>query len=174
MKNIFLIGKAGAGKDTVADILSRMYGYEQLTFADNIRFEYNRYFPEQNPRTDRAKLQEIGQTYKKLYGEDVWVRLLEEDMYDEPCSHVVTDGRHKVEYDRFVTELLYVPVFINCPDEIRYERLMKRDGTLQQEALRKECQELWNVEALPLDNSGSFKELEAKLYKLLKSIEGDR
>lgn len=172
MRNIFIMGKAGSGKDTVAEILRDMYRYNPIAFADYIRSEYSRFYPDQNPRTDRKKLQEIGETYKKIYGENVWVRLLLEDItfLIEPGQYVVTDGRHQIEYDTFVAKEKYVPIFVDCPDEIRYERLLKRDGTLQEEALKKECQDLWSANAFHLDNSGTIKQLEYRIYELLKRV----
>jgi len=167
--NIFLMGKAGAGKDTVADLLLR-YGCQTIALADNIRDEYSRFFPNKNARTDRAKLQEIGETYKKLYGTDVWVRLTVDDIFNEYGSYVVSDGRHQIEYDTFVTKLGYKPVWIYCPDEVRYERLLKRDGTLQEEALKKECQDLWEADAYTLDNSGTVQELASRLDAFLKIL----
>lgn len=172
MNSIFIMGKAGSGKDTVAEILKDMYGYSLRAFADNIRDEYSRFFPDKNPRTDRLKLQEIGEKYKKIYGQDVWVRMLEEDILSEDWidRYCITDGRHQVEYDKFVTEYGYTPIFVDCPDDVRFARLLARDGTLQEEALKKECQDLWNAETFHLDNSGTIKELERNLYELLKRV----
>jgi len=170
MMNVFIMGKAGSGKDTAAEILRDMYGYNLITFADNIRFEYSRFFPDQNARTDRSKLINIGETYKKLYGMDVWVRLLLEDIINESDKYVITDGRHQIEYDTFVTKEKYAPIFVDCPDEMRFARLMKRDGTLQEEALKKECQDLWSANTYHLDNSGTIKELEGRIYRLLKVV----
>ena len=76
MKNIFIMGKAGSGKDLTAAILNRLYPVQSVALADSIRLEYERFFPEQIARTDRAKLIEIGETYKKLYGRHVWVNLV--------------------------------------------------------------------------------------------------
>jgi dephospho-CoA kinase len=156
------MGKAGSGKDTVAEILHRLYGIKPLTLADPIRAEYRRFF-EGNPRTDRARMIQIGQSYKQLYGEDVWIRLLLKSVERSRFSdqnYMVTDGRHQLEYDVFVTQMGYLPIWVKCPDEVRYSRLMKRDGTLQEEALKNECQDLWNAHALTIDNSGTLEDLE--------------
>ena len=173
MNNVFIMGKAGAGKDTVAEILSDAYDYKLTAFADNIRYEYGRFFDGKNARTDRGKLIEIGQTYKKLYGEDVWTRLLLKEIQLGECladRFVVTDGRHLVEYDTFVIGQGYLPIWVDCPEEIRYERLLKRDGTLQEEALKKECQDLWDVDAYILDNSGTIGQLENRIATLMKYV----
>jgi len=175
MKNIFIMGKAGSGKDLTAAMLSRLYPVQSVALADSIRDEYERFFPEQIARTDRAKLIEIGETYKKLYGRHVWVNcVLEKIEWLTQCevAAVVTDGRHQIEYDVFVNSLSYVPVFIDCPDYLRYDRLIKRDGTLQEGALAQECQELWTAKAFHIDNSGTPEQLEANVKKLMYVIEG--
>jgi dephospho-CoA kinase len=164
------MGKAGAGKDTVADVLQTMYGYQTIALADNIRDEYERFFPGQKARTDRSKLQEIGETYKKIYGTDVWVRLTVDEIVNEYDNYVVTDGRHQIEYDKFVTELHYLPFTVTCPEEIRHARLLKRDGTLQEAALKKECQELWTADTNIVDNSGTFEELRTTINNLMKTL----
>jgi len=175
MKDIFLIGKAGSGKDTVSEILEELYDYRLVAFADDIRAEYTRFFPEKNPRTDRAKLIEIGETYKKLYRQNVWTQLLVQKIdnnYNTADRVVVTDGRHKIEYNTFVGGLDYVPIFIDCPEEIRYARLLARDGTLQEEALKLECQDLWEAPAFVLDNSGTLERLKINIEALVDKAIG--
>lgn len=155
--NIFIMGKAGSGKDTIAAMLKDGYFYETFALADPIRKEFAKYFPGCNPRVNRDKLIEIGQTYKNLYGKDVWVRRLYDDILSfhsiQPNPVVITDGRYQVEYDYYVTKLGYQPLRIYCDDDIRYDRLMKRDGTLQKDALLKESIELDNANAYTIDNS---------------------
>jgi dephospho-CoA kinase len=174
MKNLFIMGKAGAGKDTLAEILRDKHGYRLVTFADNIRLEYGRFFDGKNARTDRAKLQQIGQTYKQLYGEDVWTRmLLDEVKYEKEHfdnQFAVTDGRHQIEYDVFVIQEKYLPIWVDCCDEERYERLVKRDGTLQEEALKNECQDLWDSDAYILNNRGTIEQLENGIATLMKFL----
>lgn len=156
LSNIFLIGKAGSGKDTVAEILKE-YGYTPYALAAPIREEYKRFFPDKNPRHDRNKLIEMGQAYKMLYGEDVWVLLTNEIIANNNPKHVcIIDGRYKVEYDHYVNKLGYFPIRVCCPKELRFERLIKRDGNTQADALKKESNELDNVFAYNLDNSESL------------------
>lgn len=156
MNNIFLIGKAGSGKDTAASFLAK-HGYRLYAFAEPIRAEYRRFFPDKNPRLDRNKMIDIGQAYKKLYGENVWALetykkiQAEGEVLVNPVA--ITDGRYAVEYDYFVKQLGYLPIRICCPDDIRLQRLKKRDGSAQEEALLKESTELDDVFAYRVDNS---------------------
>lgn len=165
--NIFIIGKAGSGKDTIAEILKEC-GYTTYALAAPIREEYKRFFPDKNPRHDRNKLIEMGQTYKKLYGEDVWIRLTNELISLNNSSKVcIIDGRYKVEYDFYVNQLGYFPLRVFCQEELRLERLIKRDGNAQIDALKKESNELDNMFAYNLDNSKSLSSTRYQIECLL-------
>lgn len=172
--NIFILGKAGSGKDTLAELLYETYLYKRFAFADNVRTEFTRFFPNENPRLHRNKLIDIGQVYKKLYGLDVWAQMMYRQItdYQQFYMHplVTTDGRYQVEFDLFVTQLGYTPVRVYCDDDIRYERLQKRDGTLQKEALLKESTELDNVEAYTIDNSRDFSYTARQLKTLIQMM----
>ena len=173
------MGKAGSGKDTVAASLKKRLGStcNIYALADPIREEYKRFFPDKNPRLDRDKLIELGETYKKLYGQDVWVKMTYKRIWSDKIypsqfeidAHaVVSDGRHQIEYDFFIAEKGFLPLWVDCPDEVRFSRLIARDGTLQQEALKKECQDLWHVKAYFLDNSGTFEQLQKNIDKIFE------
>lgn len=160
MPNIFLIGKAGSGKDTVAEYLQGVHGYKLYALATPIKEEYKRFFPRLNPRQDRDKLIQIGQTYKELYGMEVWIKLTHGRISLDNVSNVcITDGRYAVEYDYFANKLGYVPIRIVCNDEIRLQRLKRRDGSAQEEALKKESTELDEVFAHPLLNESTLEQL---------------
>lgn len=173
MKNIFIMGAAGSGKDTLAYELWNQYYYERFALADPIREEYKRFFPLRNPRTDRERLIRIGQTYKELYGQDVWVRetlkMIENfrGSVSNDVPVIITDGRYAIEYEVFVNDLNFVSVRIECPESIRLERLKQRDGTCQEGALKKESTELTLAPAYVIDNSGDqeylVKQIEAMM-----------
>lgn len=164
-RDIFIMGKAGSGKDTVGEIL-REYYYKLFALADPIRMEYMRFFPDGNPRTDRGRMIDIGQTYKRLYGNDVWVQLLDREISGWR-NVAITDGRYQVEYDHFVFKRRFLAVRVECPEEIRMERLLNRDGTVQEEALKKESQELWTAQAYVLDNSKDLDYLEKQMRHMM-------
>lgn len=88
---IGLAGYAGAGKDTVGDILIQKHGYRRVAFADKIRsFLYDI-----NPQVDgttvqklvdengwdyakahpevRRLLQDLGVSGRNLFGDDIWI-----------------------------------------------------------------------------------------------------
>jgi hypothetical protein len=119
---IGLTGYAQSGKDTVANILVKNYGYTRIAFADKIR----EFLYETNPMYDsvvgeplfvRAKvdrdgweeakkspqirrlLQNSGVAARKLFGEDFWVNQAVNGM-DIDGSYVIADVRFENEADK--------------------------------------------------------------------------
>ena len=119
---IGLTGYAQSGKDTVANILVKNYGYTRIAFADKIR----EFLYETNPMYDsvvgeplfvRAKvdrdgweeakkspqirrlLQNSGVAARKLFGEDFWVNHAVNGM-DIDGSYVIADVRFENEADK--------------------------------------------------------------------------
>lgn len=93
---IGLSGKAGSGKDTVADYLARVYGYSPFAFADLLKevvglafnFSAEQLFgdlkDEEDPRwrlTPRWCLQHFGSAFRAVR-EDIWIRGLLETVQE--------------------------------------------------------------------------------------------
>lgn len=117
LPNLALIGNAGAGKNTIADILTSDYGYEQYGFADALRdfveatderyaAAITYYGYEQAKRTDpyvRDKLKKVGKTARDLIHPDIWIYSLL-DRLPPAGPVVVTDVRYENEVDALVDE----------------------------------------------------------------------
>lgn len=158
MKNLFVIGKAGAGKDTASYYFAHVYNVRMFAVAERIKMKFKELYPNLDPRLNRDKLIEIGQGCKDMLGQDCWVKLTMDDINNYlmgmPNGYVIiSDGRYQVEYDYFVGQLGYEPIRITCPDEIRLQRLQDRDGTTQDEALLLESNDLDDAIATSIDNS---------------------
>lgn len=117
--NICLIGRAGAGKSTVADLLIERFGlgYERLSFAEPLKVGTG-------TRTDREVLQRVGQGVRDLCP-DFWVNLAVYKLYkggrDGPW--VVDDCRYFNEYYKLLDNDFYV-VRVTAPTDVRVERLI--------------------------------------------------
>jgi hypothetical protein len=123
---IGLSGYAQSGKDTVANILVKKYGFTRVAFADKIRellYELNpvvvhpdlldcMYLREAVDRVgwDKAKqdpeirrmLQDLGVGARKIFGERFWVHEAIKTMLNDPrldLNYVVTDVRFLNEAD---------------------------------------------------------------------------
>ena len=114
---IGLSGYAQSGKDEVANILVKEYGYERIAFADAIRDLLGKitlaleddmplemlvrthdweYIKKNYPST-RKYLQEVGFAAREVLGEDIWVIAAIRKMYDPYKNYVVTDVRFENE-----------------------------------------------------------------------------
>lgn len=115
LPSIGLIGKKKSGKNSVANVLVRDYGYQELAFADPLRelTEYinpivgellgSRYndalktigydaAKEQFPEVRRF-LQELGVGVRNILGEDTWTNALKNRIWQYGGPLVVTDVR---------------------------------------------------------------------------------
>jgi hypothetical protein len=68
LPDVCLIGAAGAGKTTAAELLVKDYGYTRLSFAEPLKVMLD-------TQTDRRRLQEFGTDVVRAYEPDAWVRL---------------------------------------------------------------------------------------------------
>jgi len=117
---IGLVGAARSGKSTVADYLSREYGYEKHSFATRIRegllsalpFLDREYLhekkdvgiPKLHGTTGRALLQQMGHEWGRNIDTDMWVKALDSYL-DIMCvnkKHVVIDDV------RYLNEVNYI------------------------------------------------------------------
>jgi len=100
-KFILISGKAGAGKDTIARILNRKYGFKDYRYADNLKKIL--LFAGWDGKKDlrgRKLLQTVGGAFRR-WDENFWVDRLIRDIvddidrgYDRFC---IADVRHKNE-----------------------------------------------------------------------------
>lgn len=122
---LVLIGKAGAGKSTVAKLAVQHYEYTHLSFAHPLKVMCG-------TTDDRAKLQFVGQSLRNLTDGEGWVRLLlaERDKlgYNEKRRVVIDDCRYVNELATLMGEG-FVPVRVHASEETRLDRL-RRNGRL--------------------------------------------
>jgi dephospho-CoA kinase len=100
---IFLIGKAGSGKDTVAKLFAD-YGYKRLAFADALKKDYYsefcvNYCPDTEDRDFKEKhrqgLINYGEHMRNTQGKSYWIREAFQNYSNEDL--IVTDVRRDSE-----------------------------------------------------------------------------
>lgn len=127
---IVLIGRAGAGKDTVASYLCERYGFWRYAFADKLKLVCQELFPEMYSGSvkPRKLLQDVG-TAMRSVDPDVWVRALFRRIDAErPRRVVITDCRYRNELAACL-ERGFIPVYIECRKDVRAKRLAARGDT---------------------------------------------
>lgn len=161
MANYFIFGLAGTGKDTFAELMAKYYETYPIALADAIRVEYKTFLGRDDYKTNRPQMIAIGEGYKQIYGQDVWCRLAENNM-SWAKSVLIMDGRYQHEYDYFVLQRGYTPIRLVADDQVRFERLKRRDGNIQREALEFEKENFISDSsfALTINTSGTVEQLE--------------
>lgn len=135
LPHIALIGKAGAGKSTAAEILQGVAGYTKLALATPLK-EIAREIWGNDAVIDRDKLQKLGVAVREILP-DSWINLLIEDIQRfrriEPRTRIVVDD---VRFPNEVQALLlegFVFIRVHAHRNTRVMRL-RSNGKLQDEA----------------------------------------
>lgn len=172
MKDVAIIGKAGAGKDTVARLLDEVApGFIMLAFADQMKWFYHAIFtsvpPEPKPRKG---YQWFGQMMRSHYA-DVWVKHLAENYSSikEWMSNpvIITDVRQPNEYE-WCKENGFVIVKVTASGYTRLERMINRGDNFKMEDLHHETESYidgFEYDFL-IDNSGTIEDLKEQIKRL--------
>lgn len=120
---ILINGRAGAGKDSVADYLVDKYNFKKLAFATGIYEIAYKYFNMQEK--NRQLLQDIGQKLREI-NRNIWANYTYAQVNDLD-NFVISDVRQDNEYLIGVSKG-FIPVKVNADLDKRIERLTKRDG----------------------------------------------
>jgi AAA domain len=119
LPHVCLIGDAGAGKTTVAELLVKQFGYARVSFAESLKVMLD-------TQTDRTRLQEFGTDVVRAYEPDAWVRLflyLNKVRFDtSPPALVVDDTRFRNEVDELVQDG-WRTCRVSAPLDLRIARL---------------------------------------------------
>ncbi|SMB96859.1 Dephospho-CoA kinase [Thermanaeromonas toyohensis ToBE] len=166
---VLLIGKAGAGKDTVAEYLVKRHGFRRYAFADKIKQIAMELWPEEfRYRKPRWLLQQVGSKLREI-DPLVWVHYVFRQIEQErPERVVITDGRLEEEYS-VCRSAGFAVVEVRCPDPLRLDRLYVRDGvapTLREAAHETEA---WSCPKpdFVLDNSRTLADLYGQVDRLV-------
>lgn len=180
MVNCFMFGLAGSGKDTAAQIMERLFRIRSLALADEVRAELTRHTGITEYRKHRSKLIQVGETYKTLYGKDIWCRKAlerirrgkESGEFSITDSFLIRDGRYEHEYDFFVRERGFVPVRIVADRDIRIRRMQERGDDIDFNALAFEEKSFIpdHLFAFEIQNNGTLEELMEKIHDLFEEL----
>lgn len=137
---IALFGKMRSGKNTVADILVKDYQFTEFAFATGIGNIIKEYFPKEWAKgKPRRHYQQIGQELRKL-DKEVWINYLLESVKESGAEMVVvTDGRQQNEARR-LREEGYTIIKVECPEEIRIQRVKDSGDVFTPEQLSHETE----------------------------------
>lgn len=124
---IALVGKAGSGKDTVANILKEQYDIEAMALVDPIYKIANDLFKMQGK--DRQLLRDIGKSLRAI-DDYVFIKYLVDRVNHTSKDVIVTDVRLLKEYNRLRNEGFKF-IILETDDENRYNRIKLRDSIIE-------------------------------------------
>lgn len=181
MSNAFqiaLTGKMRSGKDSVGEILTKYYDFQRFAFGDGIVKTAQKLFPEQfQGEKPRKLLQDFGQ-YCVGIDVDVWVNylfreILFHDINPVVDSVVITDLRQPHEY-KALKEAGFTIIRVNCPDEIRKQRIINAGETFSEERFNHITEQF--VDSFEVDyeinNAGNLFDLHVQTRFILEELGG--
>lgn len=179
---IFTSGRMGSGKDVFADYLVEKHGFVKTAFADGIRRTIREYDPTYKPKSDRQKEIEVGNSFRRWFGDDFWIqealrRLCEWEAALEDVlpvnGQVISDGRFPLEYEICVKQRGFIHVHIHADADVRKKRLLARDGKFNEEHFMSpaDCQIPITDSTIVLDNNGYLEEFYQKIDHLITRLQ---
>lgn len=154
LPHIVVIGKMGAGKSTVANMLATHFGYQTLSFATGVRDVTERLYGAEF-RNSRPHLQAIGAGLRRI-DPDVWVSAWERsyaatyDFHGEALRVAVDDCRYPNEVEH-LHSYAFRFVAVVADEAVRIDRL-KRTGKLTDlDQLQHESETALDDYAVPTD-----------------------
>lgn len=172
---IAIMGKAGAGKDLVADYLRDWHGFEKFTFADGL---YNICRDYYNMETkDRALLQDVGAKMREVDSNVFVNRLFNKMKNCESDKIVVSDVRFINEYNA-LRDAGFIFLRVEASLETRIKRIQERDhvevdeeyiNRIQNNPIETQCDSLPAIKVINEESLG-FNSDEFKLFDYLDRL----
>jgi len=177
---IGLVGPAGCGKGTVADILQKEHGAGYVRFSAILSTILDALALDKS-RDEFVRLSEV---LRKEFGEDILSHAVVRQTLLSDKEIVVVDGIRRLE-DIMAFEPLpqFVLIGVDAPAEIRFERMKKRgekatesDMTWEQFQREEQAPTETTIPAvmkratITLDNSGTQEELVKKIEAFLQTL----
>lgn len=183
MKKIIfgLVGEISSGKGTVCDYLIKKYHAGYHRYSTILRDILNRLHLENN----RENLQKLSTVLRENFSQDLFAKVITEDVKNDPNKIVCLDGIRRAEDISYIKKLPgFVLVNIYADLEKRYERLIKRSEnpddhkkTLEEFKKDHEQETEKTIAAVAagadekIDNNGSLEELYEKIDQLVKKYQ---
>lgn len=159
---IALVGRMRAGKDEVARILEKEFGFMSFAFGSEIGNVIDRYFPHaREAGKPRGHYQSVGQTFREL-NPNVWIEQL---AYEMECNSdfkntLVTDCRQPNEYE-WLKSQGFLFIRVHAVDSIRRKRMELAGDVVNEDNLSHETESY--VDSFDVDfeinNNGTLREL---------------
>jgi dephospho-CoA kinase len=168
---IIILGKAGVGKTTTANMFTTHSSgaFRKYALADKVKQIQQDLFPDL-PGKPRHVLQHIGMSMREI-DPDVWIKYLDKTILIQGGIPVIDDVRLANEYEHYISKG-YISIRVVCDDDVRIERMRKRDGDVDLAALQHRTEtELDDVECdYTIDNNGTTEQLAEQVDRIIGEV----
>ena len=175
---IGLAGEIASGKGTVVKYLIEKHGASSHRFSDIMRDVLSRLYIEHT----RETMQQTSSMLRGAFGENIFAKVMAEDIKEDRSEIVVVDGVRRTEDIEFLRkDPDFKLVFVETSLENRYERIIKRgensdDKSKTFEEFKFDAQReaeltiagLKEYADKILDNNGTAEDLEKQIEELLQ------
>lgn len=187
---IGISGKAGAGKDTIADHLCKNYGFVQYRFATPIKkisanttgttLEDNLNKKSFIPKISFGELegydlgkyqQEIWKMYRENLCSDIWVRILMQDVKTSTSKRIVISDMRFINEANTIKKMEDRKVLL-IRIERREELRIKYLGSRKIDDVSETELDDYPYFDIHIENNGTFDDLYEKIYKFIKLKHG--
>ena len=159
---IAIVGKMRSGKDTIADMLTVQYDFEQIAFADGIKEIVGKYFPEVlDNGKPREHYQFIGQQFRKL-NQNVWINNLDRKTKEMGDSSIIVTDCRQVNEGKYLRANDYMIIKVIAEDEVRLQRISDAGESVTTEQFEHDTET--QVDEIRADfailNNGTYEDLQ--------------
>jgi dephospho-CoA kinase len=182
---IAFAGRNGCGKGTAAELVAALLTAPKHTYSD-VLYEIHAACGIPREQVGRPTLQELSTLLRRWFGQDCLASVMAAKCEAAPGAHVAIDGVRRLE-DTDILEREYsdgmIPVWIEVPADLRYERLKARKEKAGEQMMSREAFDLQEQAEserqldlvrqkckVVIDNSGTPEDLRRKIEALVASI----
>jgi dephospho-CoA kinase len=176
---IGLAGEMACGKGTAAKHIEEKYQASSYRFSTMLRDVLKRLYVEEK----RENIQKLSTLLRQNYGEDLFAKVMAEDVNKDENEVIVIDGIRRltdIEYLKKIPEFKFI--YIDADIHTCYQRIIKRgensdDNNKNFEEFEKEhlqeseiqIKDLQNHADFIIDNNGDFNHLDEQIDKIIKN-----
>jgi len=173
-----LVGEIAAGKGEAVKFLQKEYKSEVYRFSDVLKELLERLSMD----VTRENLQALGRVLRVLFGDNILVEALKQDISSSNADLVVVDGvRYHVEAEMVRSFENNILLYITAPEDVRYQRVLSRatrgekNITLEEFKRNEENETERAIKKVGestdkvIENTGSIKELGEDIRKVLEN-----
>lgn len=179
-KVIWFVGEIGCGKWTAIDYLAAKYGAVSFRYSAILRTILNSLFIPIN----RENLQTLSTNLRQNFGQDLFAKVIAENIKKTNADIVVIDGIRRIEDIEHIKDLdWFILIYVESDVKIRFDRTKNRWENLDERNLSLErfvenskaetetkIRDLKNISNFVINNDWKIEGLYKEIDKIVKEL----